>query len=153
LNSSGPVGATFKLTIDISSSPQTFSEWADSYKITVDAAATPQNDGIPNLLKYLCDINPTTSTSATERAALPSLSTTSVGGFVYLTLTYRQNLAETGITIHVQTSPDLQTWTTLNPPDLCRQVSTDSTTGDPIMEVGVKITGADQFIRLNATSP
>ena len=82
--------------------------------------------------------------------------TTTTPGTQYLTLTYRKNAALdlTQITISVQTSADLQNWTTVNPPDLSQQVGTDSTTGDPIMEVGVKANGfTKQFIRLNVTSP
>jgi len=115
--------------------------------------ATPQNDGIPNLLKYLYDINPTIPMSATDRVALPALGIddTTTPGTEYLTLTYRENRLMTGITVHLQISSDLQTWTTMNSPDLFQQVGADS--GDPIMEVGVKLTGAKkQFVRLNVTS-
>jgi len=88
---------------------------------------------------------------------LPTLGMTTVSGTQYLTLTYRQNPLMTGITVNMQTSPDLQTWTTLKPSDVPRdflseQVGTDSTTGDPIMEVGVTANGlTKQFIRLNVT--
>jgi hypothetical protein len=60
----------------------------------------------------------------------------------------------TGITVNVQTSADLKAWTTVSPPDIFQQVNTDPNTGDPIMEVGVKTTGAPtQFMRLNVTNP
>jgi hypothetical protein len=55
---------------------------------------------------------------------------------------YRQYASETGVTIDVQTSLDLQTWTTVSPPDISLQIGTDSTTGHPIMEVGVILTEA-----------
>ena len=116
--------------------------------------ASPQAagpDGIPNLLKYLTDIDPNVPMSATDRAALPAVGvdTTTTPGTEYLTLTYRQSAAMIGVIVNVQTSNDLQTWKTVDPPDLFQQVGTDSTTGDPIMEVGVKLTGsANQFIRL-----
>jgi hypothetical protein len=71
-----------------------------------------------------------------------------------LTLTYRQYAYASGVTVHVQTSSDLQTWQTVDPPDLNQQVGNDAVTGDPIMEVGVMATGTDRlFIRLNVTSP
>ena len=42
----------------------------------------------------------------------------------------------------------------LNPPDLVGQVGVDPVTLDPIMEIGVKATGAaKQFIRLNVALP
>ena len=112
----------------------------------------PRHDGVPNLLKYLCDIDPSVTMSATDRAALPAFGVTMTGGTPWLTLTYRENTEATGITVNVQTSTDLQTWTTMSPPDIVKQVGADG--GDPIMEVGVKRNGsARQFIRLSITQP
>ena len=116
--------------------------------------ATPENDGVPNLLKYLYDIDPATPMTAADRAALPTVGTTTNGATQYLTLTYRQYALESGLTINVQISPDLQTWTTVNPPDLSQQVGTDPITFDPIMEKGVNTHGATtEFIRLNVSMP
>jgi hypothetical protein len=137
-----------------------YTQWANGYfgsgSPSGAPTATPQNDGVPNVLKYLFGINPTTSMSATDRAALPvvGLDTTTTPGTEYLTLTYRQSPLATGLTINVQTSSALQSWTTVNPPNLSRQVGTDSATGDPIMEVGVIVNSpTEQFIRLNVTTP
>jgi hypothetical protein len=89
-----------------------------------------------------------------DRTALPTVGTTTTGGTEYLTLTYRQYASASGITVNVQTSSDLKTWTTVNPPSFSQQIGTDSTTGDPIMEVGVLANGTNkQFIRLNVTMP
>ncbi|MCX6970707.1 MAG: GDSL-type esterase/lipase family protein [Verrucomicrobia bacterium] len=115
----------------------------------------PQNDGYANLLKYLFNINPAQPMTSTDRAALPVavIDTTTSPGTPYLTLTYRQNSLLTGITLAVQTSPDLKTWTTVSP-DLSQQVGKDASTRDPIMEVGVKTNGVPKlFIRLNLTMP
>jgi len=140
----------------------TFNSWASQNFIAQQSGdptisgptAMPQNDGVPNLLKYLYNINPTGPMSATDRAALPTVGMTTTGGVDYLTLSFRQYALKTGITINVQTSSNLQTWTTVSPLDISQQLGTDSTTGDPIMEVGVKLTGATkQFIRLNVTQP
>jgi len=116
--------------------------------------ATPQNDGVPNLLKYLCDINPTRPMIAADRAALPTLGTMTMGNSPYLTLTYRQYSSETGITINVEISNDLKTWTTLTNPTII-QTGTDTTKTppDPIMQVQVPASGTKQFLRLNVTSP
>jgi autotransporter-associated beta strand protein len=150
------------LTVTVSVfSPVSFSQWETSYNISSPATATPLNDGIPNLLKYLDDIDPTAPMSTADRAALPAVGTTTITGTPYLTLTFREYALETGITVNVQTSPDLQTWTTLTLTTTTptpttytlQQVDTDSTTGDPIMQVQVPITGTKQFIRLNVTSP
>ena len=76
----------------------------------------------------------------------------------YLTLTYRQYAAESGITINFQTSPDLQTWTTVTPTstpvsDTVEQIGTDSSTNDPIIQIAVPFSGTREFIRLNVTQP
>jgi len=149
-------------------SSASFNTWETQFPTLTDtgAAATPQNDGVPNLLKYLYDINPSAPMSATDRTALPvvDIDTITHPGTEYLTLTYRQYALETGITVNVQTSPDLQTWTTVavatmpNPTILEAGVSivqkgTDSTTGDPIIQAQVPVTSAKQFIRLNVTQP
>jgi len=121
---------------------------------TGNPTATPQHDGVSNLLKYLFDINPSVPVSSTDRAALAQVGTTMVSGTKYLTLTYRQYALETGITVNLQSTSDLQNWTTVKPPDFSQQVGVDSTTRDPIMEVGVKTNGSiEQFIRLNVTQP
>ena len=43
-------------------------------------AATPQGDGTPNALKYLCDINPATPMSSASYAALPAAGFVTVSG-------------------------------------------------------------------------
>jgi hypothetical protein len=118
--------------------------------------ATPFKDGVSNLLKYLFDINPSQFISATDETALPVVGINSISGTSYLTLTYRQNSLMTGITVNVQTSPDLQNWTTIspsNPSYISQNAGTDPITSDPIMQVGVKTSGSKMFIRLNVTMP
>ena len=119
----------------------------------IGPTATPEEDGIPNLLKYFYDIDPNGSMSVADRAALPTLGMTTSGGTEYLTLSYRQYASASGIKVNFQTSSDLKTWTTVIP-DLSQQTGTDASTGDPIMEMGVIDNGTDkQFIRLNVTQP
>jgi cyclophilin family peptidyl-prolyl cis-trans isomerase len=117
----------------------------------IAATATPFNDGVPNLLKYVFDINPSVPLTVTERANLPALGTTTISGTKYLTLTFHQHNALVGVTVNVQTSPDLQTWTTATNPTIV-QTGTDAN-GDPIMQVQVAESGTMQFIRLNVTQP
>jgi hypothetical protein len=133
-----------------------FTDWEGFYGI----AGTPFKDGVPNLLKYLYDVDPTISMTASDRAALPVLGKTTLGGTEYLTLTYRHSVLATGVTVKVQTSSNLQTWTTLtqvqNPPTTTasfsqRQVGTDGS--DPVLEIDVLYTGANQFIRLGVAQP
>ena len=164
LGGSQPPRSGFAGSLVTQSGLNPFSSWQSTYFSTQQlsepsvsgASASPQSDGIPNLLKYLYDIDPTGSMSVTDRAALPTAGTdtTTTPGTEYLTLTYRQYALETGITIHVQSSPNLQAWTTVTP-DISRQIGTDPTTGDAIMEVGVIVPSiaTKQFIRLDVTQP
>ena len=144
------------LTVTVASLAS-FSQWEGVYNITSVATATPEGDGVPNLLKYLFDINPAVPMSATDRAALPTMGidTTTTPGTDYLTLTYRQGAyVIDGVTAQLQTSIDLKKWTTVNTSDLSQQVGNDPNTADPIMEVGIKLTGTGkQFIRLNVIEP
>jgi len=148
---SSPVG------IAVEPLPQSFSDWENSYNISGAATDTPENDGVPNLLKYLYDIDPTVPMISTDRAALPVPGTTVVGNTTYLTLTYRQYALETGITVKVQTSSDLKTWSDdIDPNDQPTPTGlTDAATSgnDPFMQVRVPLTGPRQFIRLNVTLP
>ena len=151
-------------TITVTSgSTMTFTQWEALYfnstqlanSAIAGATATPQNDGVPNLLKYVYDINPSQAMSTNDYNAMPAtdVDTTTSPGTTYLTLTYRQYAKVTGVTIQVQTSPDLQTWTTVSP-SITKQTGTDPNTGDPIMEDEVNTNGsASEFIRLNVTSP
>ena len=53
----------------------------------------------------------------------------------------------------MQTSPDLQTWTTVTP-SISKQTGTDPNTNDPIIEDEVNTNGQyAEFIRLNVTQP
>lgn len=118
---------------------------------TTGPNAKPQKDGISNVLKFLCDINPTQPMSETDKAALPKTARTDISGTNYLTLNYRQKPSVTGLTVNIQTSTDLQTWSTVTP-DITQNGIPDPTTGDPTIIVGVKTGGvANQYIRLSVT--
>jgi hypothetical protein len=69
-----------------------------------------------------------------------------------MTLTYHQYTALVGVTLNVQTSPDLKTWTTVTQPTFV-QTNPNQSTVDPIFQVQVPVTGTSQFIRLNVTQP
>jgi hypothetical protein len=153
-----PPNATQNVTISVFSSA--LATWESQFFTTLQLAnpaiggpnADPGNDGVPNLLKYLFDINPSTTIGTTDRAALPQVAITNVNSVNYLTLTYRQNGSAGGITVNVQTSPDLVTWTTITP-DLNTSTPIQGST-DTTVQVGVKTTSAAKFfIRLNVTAP
>ena len=130
---------------------RTFQQWGAANNITGGATATPQNDGVPNLLKYVCNIDPSRAMGPLDRAGLPLLSVVHNGGLSYLTLGYRKNSVMTGIAINLQTSTNIQTWQNATP-DIDQQIGSDSTTGDPLMQIGVNTAGGPKlFIRLNVT--
>jgi autotransporter-associated beta strand protein len=145
------------LTVAMTAASQvSFSQWAGFYAVSAIPTATPENDGVCNLLKYFFNINPTTTMQAADIAAMPVVGTMTTGGAQNLTLTYRQYEFATGVTVHVQASTDLHNWTTLDPnqllaPYTIQQTGTDSNTGDPIMQVRVPCSGSAEFIRLNFT--
>jgi hypothetical protein len=154
LNESGTGTATLNLTVT-APTPVSFSQWASQFSgFSGGLTGTPFNDGLPNLLKYVFDLNPTVPLDASTRTALPTLGmvTTSNPTTKYLTLTYQQYLSLAGYSVHLQTSTDLQHWSSVTP-DISQQIGSNSSTGDPIMEVGVIESGAKQFIRLEITSP
>ena len=105
------------------------------------------SDGVPNLLKYLCNIKPGTPITAAERGNLPALTVS--GGF--LLLKFHENPALLDMTVNVQTSPDLQTWTKVTSPTIV-QIGTDSN-NNYIMQVEVPQSGTQQYIQLNLTQP
>jgi Putative Ig domain len=145
------------------SSTETFAQWETAYQITDLPGSTPFNDGVPTLLKYLCDIDPTRPMSRSDFAALPVVNYTVSNGQTtsYLVLIYRQFAGETGLTIQLQTSADLKTWAPLvqtgqpaTPPDFETTLSLDPETNDQIIEAGVRPNGLKrQFIRLNVILP
>jgi len=138
----------FKIT-----SLASFNQWETNYGISSGAMATPQKDGVSNLLKYFLDIDPTIKMNAADRTALPVAGMITSGGISYLTLTYRKNISATGIATTVQVSSDLKTWLSVTP-DFTRNLGYDANTGDPIIEVGVNTAGATrEFIRLDVSLP
>jgi hypothetical protein len=75
-------------------------------------------------------------------------------GTTYLALFYRNSSAATGITPQLQSSPDLQNWTTVVTPDIDQPAGTDTLTGDPIQEMGVKLgSNTKLFLRLAVPNP
>jgi kumamolisin len=145
-------GATQTFTISVVAS---YSQWATYFQVNGGPSDTPRSDGVPNLLKYLYDIDPSVALTPTAAAALPTLGvdSTTVPGTTCLTLVFRNSAAATGLSVGVQSSSDLQTWTPVTP-EINQQVGTDSSTGDPKWEIGVPLSGAaKQFIRLSVPPP
>lgn len=114
--------------------------------------AAPQGDGVPNLLKYALNIDPTRPVAPEDAAAFPAANV-ETGTTQYLSLMYRQNNAATGVAFEIQTSTDLVHWQTVTP-DVTELVGTDTTTGDSILRKKVQCTGEPtKFIRLRVVAP
>lgn len=120
-----------------------------------DSTAIPLHDQTPNLLKFLCDINPTVAMSTSDLAFLPTAGTTTSQGTQYLTLIYRQSSSATGFVLNLQTSSDLVNWQTVtSDPAVTKTLRIDSSTGDPVIQLGTPMTGMQRlFIRLKVTLP
>ena len=155
-----PSGAT---AITATFSPiLSYTGWADRHFTAPQQAdptvsgptATPQNDGVVNLLKYLCDIDPTVPMTEASWDALPLGGMLPLNNPTYLTLTYREDPAATDLTVVAQSSTDAQNWGVASGAT-SQTIGTDSTTGDPIIQVQVPITAGapTEFIRLKVTSP
>jgi hypothetical protein len=150
-NDAGSATATLTLnvTTGVATPPQLFVDWATAHNVTGGMSATPRNDGIPNLLKYVFDIDPTVPvTAAVRAAALPVVGTASAG--TELTLTFPENQILENVNVAVETSTDMISW---SPPDSNAITPTGNITanGDPIMIAQVPVTNGIQFIRLVVT--
>jgi uncharacterized repeat protein (TIGR03803 family) len=143
---------TFNLT-------QTFTSWMNAHAANRVGGSSSSTgaDGVPLLLKYLFDASAANSMTASDHAAMPAvgLDSTSVSGKDFVALAFRENPAMTGVTVTLESSDDLQNWTTVPPANLLsQQIGTDATTGDPIMEMGAQSDGSPhQYVRLNVTGP
>lgn len=116
-------------------------------------AATPQNDGVPNLLKYAFGIDPATAMTAAARELLPQVAMRTENGTAYLSLTYVLNNWVDGITCRLESSDDLQTWQTRTP-DILRYLASNQTDGYTMLEAEVRMDDTPRrFLRLNVSMP
>jgi len=129
--------------------PWTFAEWETHYGMATPLYNPNRSDGVPVYLKYFCDIDPSGPMATADFAALPSVNVKTVGNVSYEILTYRQSQLTSGIYGTLETSTDMVTWNPVSA-DYTNE-TTDPSTGDPIIETGVKTTGASLFIRLNVS--
>jgi hypothetical protein len=153
-------GGTGNSTISIVIAPLTFAAWQSLWFTAAQLAdpalsgdtAMPEGDGIPNLLKYALNLNPTVNSAN----GLPAGSMITVGGTNYLTLTYTQVIPATGITYTPEVSGDMQTWN--SGPLYLAPVSTTPNPGGVTETVVVQdltpaSPGAPRFMRLRVTGP
>lgn len=160
----GPLTATAAVTVVNAPDPGTptapFAAWQSRYFTPAELAnpavsgpdATPAGDGITNRLKYALGLDP----KRDGTAGLPKVGTTTVGSQAYLTLTYTCALAASDVTVTVEASSDLQTWTSG-----AGQTTVVSTTDNPdgrtqtIVARDLTAVGghAERFLRLKVTTP
>jgi hypothetical protein len=143
---------------------ETTSDWVNLYFNSTQLAdpnvsgltAAPQGDHVANVLKYLCDIDPSQPMTSSDQQALPTvdIDSTTTPNTTYLALKYRESPVQGGAGVTLQMSSDLKTWTNATP-TIDQPVGTDTATGDPIMEIGVTMSSQTrrQFIRLNVSAP
>ncbi len=150
----GSTAQSFTLNVQ---QPVAYADWVSNYPNVpnIDVPNLSVGNGLPNLLSYVYDIDPGQPATSADLAAQPVIDTdaTSKPGTTYLTVTFRQyELLDPSIGVNLQTSSDLVHWQTVTP-DISQQVGTDQVTGDPIMELGVKVTTSRLYLRLNVSSP
>jgi fibronectin type 3 domain-containing protein len=100
-------------SLEASATPaQTLNQWtAAAFPGVTDAnitgpAATPDGDGVPNILKYFYGLSPGVSANTTTA---PANTTTDNSNHILFTFRLGKNL--TGVIYSIQSSPDLLTWT------------------------------------------
>ncbi len=154
-NGIGTGNASLALTVQTP-----FAAWQSQYFTTAELSnpavsgsnASPAGDGISNLMKYALNLNPKTS----GMAGLPTVSTTTVNGSKYLTLTYTKVIAATDITYVPEVSGNLGTWasgtgslTTMSATNNADGVTQTVVVRDNTAETGT----ARRFVHLKVTSP
>jgi hypothetical protein len=91
-------------------SSMSYSTWIGRYPSLVNSGALPQSDadrdGIPNLVEFATGGNPEVFSSD----PLPSLGMGTWSGFTHLTLTIPKNPHAAGVSLRVESSSDLATW-------------------------------------------
>jgi hypothetical protein len=103
--------------------------------------ADAEPDGSTNLVEYALDLNP----FASSQHQLPN----AVMDEATIQLDWRRNTAATDITIHVQTSPDQVSWTTVTPAN--QIIGNDG--GAQIIRSTIPRIGERQFVRLLVLPP
>lgn len=114
------------------------------------ATDDPSHRGLPNIFAYLFNVHPLNGPASGDQNAIPRGGLHNNGINDFLTLRYRKNRNAVGLNVAVETSATLQanSWRTVIP-DETVTVGTDSNTGDPVIEVRIKMgAGSKMFGRL-----
>jgi hypothetical protein len=106
-NGAGASGASAQISVKPA---QTFPQWIAAFypgqnnPQIIGGAAVPNDDGLPNLLKYFLGLDPTVRQSPSPLSVTPD-------GHGNLILTFRQSKNTTGLTYAIEQSTDLSIWT------------------------------------------
>jgi hypothetical protein len=132
-NSAGSAGDT--ATVTVTTAVTSFATWVAANNLTQSAPTDdPAHDGIPNLIKYAVNLDPNKHEASPVQLSMDSTN---------LYLTYTKARSELGYS--VQTSTDLQTWTT---------AGVNQGGPGPTVIASVPIgTNGRRFLRLSVTMP
>ncbi|MBN2684530.1 MAG: hypothetical protein JXR40_04580 [Pontiellaceae bacterium] len=135
-----------KLTALFSTSKQTFSEWTDEYNLLPQESsydATPANDGIPNLLKYACGLNPSLAYNSSALLSCTMKPTSEV-----FTMTYYKSKSSTGVSLEPSKTYSLtNNWTKLG----IDKMKTGEDESREIWEASMEVNSDVGFMRLEAS--
>jgi hypothetical protein len=157
-NAGATFSATFpsySMTVIVLQQPQSFALWrsrsftaAELNNTAISGpTADPNQRGVPNLLAYALGLTPATASAS----ALPVTGQQTVGGKIYLTLTFTRPLTIGDITYNVEVSGDLQTW---NSGSAYAIRTDDGTTNQAVFRDVTAIGDTPRhFLRLQITQP
>ena len=135
-----------------------FEQWRQANFGTIDPNdpvagnnADPDHDGIINLLEYAFGMNP----NVADPSLAPGVGRTTVNGTKYPTITFRELHSPNGITYNVQESPDLATWTLVDPNANLVSGPIDQLDGTDLYTIrgNIPLTSASGFLRLQIIVP
>ncbi len=147
------------LIITVAPPPSSFNSWQNQFFTPAQLAnpaisgetAAPAGDGVPNLLKYAFNVNPTANGTQAE----PKAGTVSIGGVEYPTLTYQQDIYATDLTFTPEVSNDLQHWYSGAGYIVPVSVTPDGNgvTDTVVIRSAAPAAAQAQFMRLTVTGP
>jgi hypothetical protein len=129
----------------------------NTHSITVLRLASTgdsDGDGLSDLMEYALGLDPLVANSTGTPTA--ALQVNSADGLSFLTLTYRRRLTRNGLTYHIETSPDLKTWTEISSPEkISASANGDSLTETVVVRLlpSIDATTPRRFARLKVTTP
>ena len=128
--------------------PPAFAAWAAGLGlsgVSATANAVPFTDGAPNLVRYAMNLGATPAAGQ-----LPTLTSVTENGVLYLKLQYRQRKGLTAVTLTPEWATDLLSWSAVAPADLSQLPDDNADTARFEARAAVPPSGR-VFLRLHAT--